>query len=111
MRFLLIILITYIGNSFGYDIYIPKSNDLDVKKQYNQCFVSHSRSKIKEYIKIKNYKNGHFKAYKYKEKINHLFLVTDEPYRPNGEPIYQFNGIVAIDYNSLKNYYSRSNCF
>lgn len=110
--FIIFLFIITIVKTEAYVEYIPGDNSSEIRKITNKCFKPNNLKshQVQEMIRVESYKNGMFNAYKYREKINQLFLVTDEPFRPQGQIVWEFNGVEKINYSNLFIKYRKTIC-
>ena len=111
MYILLAISMTYM-NAFSYDKYIPRDKDKSVQRFYNRCYKPNNLRKndVQKMVMVKNYQKGNFKVYSYRERINQIMLITDEPFRPNNKVEWQLQGVDYLSYENLTINYQKTLC-
>lgn len=107
--FITILCLFFIEKSFSYEKYNPTKEES--RKFINKCYRKLIKpSKVQEMIYITSYENKIFKARFFKERINEIFLVTDEPFRKKKQIEWVLNGVVKIGYDEINSYYKPVYC-
>jgi hypothetical protein len=99
-------------NAFSYEEYIPEDKDTSVQRFYNKCYKPNNvrKNDVQKMVMVKSYKKGNFKVYSYRERINQIMLVTDEPFRPNNTVEWQLQGVDYLSYKNLTINYKKTLC-